>query len=385
MNSNDLYCENERLRACYKPIKINSTVSKYFESCWMRIDPSMDSSIAFSTDPSLVQPEWSLIGEGVLYMFLSVAGVIMNFLIILAIIKSSTIRKEYLCPTIMSLAMSDFLFSIYVAPAISLRGFTKDLLIPQGCAFHFIVFHGLWDVSASSLLCMAVLRFFRLFFPAKSLTRAQNQWFQHASKIIPGICWVFAFLIQVPTLINEYGRFGLECKTFICIIVDVDKNGYQHSSHPYSLLHGIILLKGGFATILNVVTYFRVKRIAQKFNMGEKHLQQERKIGIMVMIITVSFVIVYCPLIVAVAVNQNVAVTNPNVASFCVVLANTLVIIDPIVIAMGQKKYKEEVRKVMENVYHLSGNITKYSNKTESNDEIELTNKSTLKESTNAF
>ena len=197
MSSKGLYCENETLRACYKPININSTVSRYFDSCWMRIDPSMDSSKAFSTDPRLVQPEWSLIGDGVLYMFLSIAGVIMNSLIILAIIKSSKIRKEYLCPTIMSLASSDFLFSIYVAPAISLRGFTKDLLIPQGCAFHFIVFYGLWDVSASSLLCMAVLRCFRLFFPPNSLTRAQNQWFQYASKIIPGICWVFAFLIQV--------------------------------------------------------------------------------------------------------------------------------------------------------------------------------------------
>ena len=79
------------------------------------------------------------------------------------------------------------------------------------------------------------------------------------------------------------------------------------------------------------------------------------------------------------------AVTNPIVASFCVVLANTLVITDPIVVAMSQKKYKEEVRKVLENVYHLFGDITKYSNKTESNIEIELTNKSSLKGSTNAI
>ena len=385
MSSKGLYCENERLRACYKPININSTVSSYFDFCWMRFEPSMDSSKAFSTDPSLVQPEWNLIGEGVLYMFLSIAGVIMNFLIILAVIKSSKIRNEYLCPTIMSLALSDFLFSIYVAPSISLKGFTKDLPIPQGCAFHYIVFYGLWNVSASSLLCMAVLRCFRLFFPAKSLTRAQNQWFQYASKIIPGICWVFAFLIQVPTLMNEYGRFGLECKTFICIIVDVDKNGYQESSHPYTLLHGIILITGGFATVLNVVTYFRVKKIAQKFNMGQKHLQQEKKLGIMVMIITVSFLIVYCPLIAAVSVNQNVAVTNPIVKSVCVLLANTLVIIDPIVVVMTQTIYKEEVREALENVYHLFRDITKYSNKTELNIEIELTNKTSLEESTHAF
>ena len=119
--------------------------------------------------------------------------------------------------------------------------------------------------------------------------------------------------------------------------------------------------------------------------MGQKHLQQEKKLGIMVMIITVSFLIVYCPLIVAVYLNQNVAVTNPNVASVCVFLANTLVIIDPIVVVMTQKKYKEEVRKALENVYHLFRDITKYSNKTESNIEIELTNKTSLEESTHAF
>ena len=155
MESEDLYCENER--PCLKLVNINSSISSYFDSCWMKIDPTSDSSIVHSTDPSIVLSDGQGIIQGIVYMLLSIAGATLNFLVILAIYKSSDLRRSYLTPTILSLALGDFVFSIYILPPASLRGFTKDFPLPQGCAFHGFIAYTLWELSACNLVCLAIL------------------------------------------------------------------------------------------------------------------------------------------------------------------------------------------------------------------------------------
>ena len=78
----------------------------------------------------------------------------------------------------------------------------------------------------------------------------------------------------------------MECKKYFCIIVDIDQNDNQLPSHPYNFYYGIILVKGIFATVLNAITFFRIKRISRKLfgNIKDeipdtvlRRQQQERK------------------------------------------------------------------------------------------------------------
>ena len=377
-----LHCHNDTSASCLQEIQINSTVSYYFDTCWIRIDPSSESSIIRSTDPNIMQSDALLILDGIMYMLLSIAGVTLNLLVVLAIFRSPDIRKEYFAPTIGSLATVDFLFSIYILPVWSLRGFTSDLPLYTGCEFYGFAAYGLWELSASNLLCFAVLRCVRVYFPAKALTPTQNLWFEHASKIAPAVCWIFAFMSTIPTLSHRYGRFGFECKKFVCMIVDIDRSGNQLSSHPIQMFMGIILAKVFVATTLNIVTYFAVKRKTKQLckeiidtnpDTCYKIKQQEKKLGIMVMTITGAFFLVYLPRIILLAVAPNAAITHIPGTMITTFLSCCLVIIDPIVYTMTQEKYRDEIKEIMKSVFNYARTICENLKRTDS--------KTTLQES----
>ena len=370
-----LHCHNDTTASCLQEIKINSTVSEYFDTCWIRIDPSSESPIIQSTDPNIVQSDALLILDGIMYMILSIAGVTMNLLVILAIFRSSNIRKEYFTPTIGSLATVDFLFSIYILPVLSLRGFTSDLPLLTGCEFYGFTAYCLWELSASNLLCFAVLRCIRVYFPARALTSTQNLWFEQASKIAPAICWIFAFITTIPTLTHGCGKFGFECKKFVCIIVDIDQSGNQLPSHPIYMYMGIILAKVFVATTLNIVTYFAVKRKTKQLckdiidtnpDACDKIKQQEKKLGIMVMTITGAFFLVYLPRIILLAVVPHAAITHIPGTVMTTFLSCCLVIIDPIVYTMTQEKYRDEIKKILSSVFNFAKSIYENLKRTES-------------------
>ena len=62
---------------------------------------------------------------GVIFGLESAAGTLLNFVLIVALLKNSEIRKEYITKTIISILITDFLFSIFFLPIQSLRFFKR--------------------------------------------------------------------------------------------------------------------------------------------------------------------------------------------------------------------------------------------------------------------
>ena len=62
---------------------------------------------------------------GVIFALLSIPGALLNFLLIAALLKNTKIRQEYLTKTVVSIAMTDFLWSIFWLPIMSLRYATR--------------------------------------------------------------------------------------------------------------------------------------------------------------------------------------------------------------------------------------------------------------------
>ena len=54
-------------------------------------------------------------------MLLSVTGMFLNSLVILALVKTPSLRKEYLTPFIISLAVTDLIFSTFSLPMLAIR------------------------------------------------------------------------------------------------------------------------------------------------------------------------------------------------------------------------------------------------------------------------
>ena len=97
-------------------VEFNSSSNGNF--CWWTLNSSeVDTTLAYSNVQSDI--------AGVVLMLLSITGSILNFLLIVALLKNTKIRQEYLTKTVVSIAITDFLWNIIWCPVLSLRYFTR--------------------------------------------------------------------------------------------------------------------------------------------------------------------------------------------------------------------------------------------------------------------
>ena len=342
--------DNETKGSYVQLVTINT--SKYFDQCWLKVDPCSNFPLVRSTDPSYVFSDTESILFGVYDIFLSVFGSAMNLLVILAILRSSELRKEYLTPSILSIALNDFIFSCGILPVTSLLGFMKDLPLPYGSELYGFITFVLWQGSIFNLLEVAILRCVVVFFP--QICQTQN--FSRACIIGPVLAWILSILALVPVLSRQYGRFGFICKLFAIGIIGVDEYGNALSPHPFKMYMVVIIISGLLLILLNVITFFQVSRKTRKLFLqikdvnlesGKKVLQKEKDIGKMVMIITGSFLLVFCPQITLLLVDPYAYISKSNAYIFTLFLSSSLVIIDPIIYCVSHEKYREEIKSML--------------------------------------
>ena len=131
----------------YQEFHTNS--SKYFNSCWMKIDPSTNISFFQSNNTNYVYSEVESTLAGLLYSIESGGGLIMNVLLIMALLRSTKLYKEYLTPSIISISLNHVLYCVYSLPVQSLHFFLNDM--PVGCQLYAFITYGLWLGSALHL------------------------------------------------------------------------------------------------------------------------------------------------------------------------------------------------------------------------------------------
>ena len=93
----------------------------FMKTCYLKVD--MRSSLDNSTDYCYSNAESVLAGLGATLE--AIAGSILNLLVIVALVRNPYLRKEYMTTSIVSLAITDFLFSIVTLPMLAHRYFTQ--------------------------------------------------------------------------------------------------------------------------------------------------------------------------------------------------------------------------------------------------------------------
>ena len=327
--------------------------SNYFECCWLMIDPKEEPEAVESKNPQFVYSIAESMTTGVFAMLLSIVGAVLNFLVICAIKRSQTLRKEYLTPSILCLSIIDFIFSVYILSLRSMLGFMRDLPILMGsCEVYGFVAFGLFQGSVFNLLGISMVRCVAVYLPNISQTRK----FQLACKMLPSTTVTFGLIIWLPTLLRHNGRFGFECKTFSCRVVHVDVNEDPISSDPFAVFSGTIMISGIFLMILNIATFIKVRekttqivaRVKEISNdAGLKLLQKEKRLGKVVGILTASFFVVYSPHIILHATDPHAEITRTTASLFTLFFTCSLVVIDPVIYIVAHEKYQMEIRRVL--------------------------------------
>ena len=110
-----------RLAGTMDSLKIGSPDFKSHgshEYCWWTLQTNF-------TDTTFVYSDVESNVAGVIFTLQSIVGSILNFLLIVALLRNSKIRKEYLTKTIVSIAITDFIWSVWVLPNVSVHFFTR--------------------------------------------------------------------------------------------------------------------------------------------------------------------------------------------------------------------------------------------------------------------
>ena len=298
----------ENQRFCYYKTTINSSLS--FDHCWMKVDNQSNFFPMNSTNPDLVYSEEATILGGVISIILCVCGLILNSSVIFGIAKSPELQKEYLTPTIISIALTDWIFSIINLPIQANFFITRDQ--PVGCNFYNFFGYVLWFCSAFNLVVIAILRVIAVSFPRK----LKNPYspLAHSKAILPLLAWIFSTILWVPTLTHHFGRFGVECKSFICKAINVDNENLSIHRGPEEIYAGLIILCGVLVLALNIITFLQMRKRTRQFIKGfkssfkgnkdeneektvkdvkERMIKKEWNMGKYVARITASFFIVY--------------------------------------------------------------------------------------------
>ena len=63
-------------------------------------------------------------------------------------------------------------------------------------------------------------------------SRLNETGFRKKCKMIIILAWLLAILPMVPTAFQKFGRYGLECKTRKCTVINMDVDEYPTSVNP---------------------------------------------------------------------------------------------------------------------------------------------------------
>ena len=336
----------------YHRLELNT--SNFFEWFWIKYNATYNDPQLHLLNTSYVYPEIESNFAGVGFALESIVGTILNLLVILALQRNSDFRKEYLTPSIVSIALTDLLHSVFTLPILSLHFFTKDMTVANCKIFNFFSY-GLWFCSAWNLLGIAMLRCAALYFPKK----IHGKRFKSISKLMPIMAWMIAFLYFVPVLFGKFGRFELECATISCRYMDMDSDGRPSQINLEALLGTCVMVMGILMILLNGATYLQVSRRLKEIirtmegvnlSTAKNMLEKEKRVGKMMAIISVLFFLVYCPSLILHNLNPEARITKPMATILCFLVNASIGIIDPLVYMICQKKYRDEIKAILESI-----------------------------------
>ena len=112
-----------RMGSTANSFTLNLTTSDYHKKCWWTLE---NQSVSITTDDNTFaysNTESNI--AGIICTLESIAGSILTFIFIVALLKNNELRREYMTKTIVSIAITDFLFCVFFLPIMSLHYFAR--------------------------------------------------------------------------------------------------------------------------------------------------------------------------------------------------------------------------------------------------------------------
>eukprot|EP00095_Tigriopus_kingsejongensis_P001766 maker-scaffold339_size202159-snap-gene-0.9 protein:Tk01766 transcript:maker-scaffold339_size202159-snap-gene-0.9-mRNA-1 annotation:"hypothetical protein SINV_09496" len=153
-------------------------------------------------------------------MICSIFGIAGNLITIFVLLRTATLRRHSTTPFLISLAISDFIFSAFNLPLLGVRFHHRDWPLGYGACvvFPFFLYTNIC-VSSLSMMLIAINRFVGIYYPLR-----MEVWFSRCKSILAiATIWIISFALMSLPLIEVWGQYGFEKSTFSCTLLA--KNG----------------------------------------------------------------------------------------------------------------------------------------------------------------
>ena len=112
---------------------VNLSGSDYNNQCYLKVD--VNSILGNDTGYCYTNIQSVIAGLGAILQ--SIVGIALNLLVIVALLRTKHVRKEYITPSIVSLIATDLLFSFFTLPMMAARYFIGYVFYIREIVCHY--------------------------------------------------------------------------------------------------------------------------------------------------------------------------------------------------------------------------------------------------------
>ncbi|XP_045608301.2 G-protein coupled receptor moody isoform X1 [Procambarus clarkii] len=297
------------------------------------------------------------------YMVLGLTG---NFLTILALLRCPRVRNVT-AAFIISLCVADFLFCVLVLPWEVSRFLAGKWVWGEGWICTLFPLLRYWNVAVSllSIAMITINRYIMIAHFSVYKLVYRKGWIA----LMIAFCWVFAFVMLLPTLLSKWGRFGLDRRLQTCSILD-DSN-----KSPKQVLFGLgfcvpaIVIVICYSLIFFVIhksekrmrqhstrgmngaappsgpTLQPQSRVTTKVEREARRRRNEWRITKMVLIIFIAFLITYLPITLVKNLDKKVDYPGLHVLGYVLIYISAC--INPVIYVIMNRQYRQAYKTVL--------------------------------------
>ncbi|XP_047517054.1 protein trapped in endoderm-1 isoform X1 [Pieris napi] len=271
----------------------------------------------------------------------SMVGVIGNLITTVALVMHPKLRGHVTTMFVLSLCVSDLLFCSINLPLTASRYINEEWVLgPRLCQMFAFVFYGNEAVSLLSMVAITINRYTLIAYydMYSQIYTTTKIWIQLIT------IWLVSFGLMVPSLLEVWGKLGLDQNTFSCTILPKDGRSPKKYLFVFGFALPCVVIIVSYSCI-----YWRVRESKRKLEgrrcvcgklsgQTAKEKEEDSRLTTLMLTIFLCFLACFLPLMI-----MNVAddgIRFPWLHIIASILAWASSVINPLIYAATNRQYR---------------------------------------------
>ncbi|KAI4494186.1 hypothetical protein M0802_009220 [Mischocyttarus mexicanus] len=277
----------------------------------------------------------------------SIVGIIGNLVTVIALLKYTRLRRHATTAFVISLSVSDLIFSAVNLPLTASRYLNEAWILGDTlCKIFPLFFYGNVAVSLLSMVAITINRYVLI---SRSDIYATIYTTKGIVLMLIAI-WTLSFSLLIPPLVGIWGTLGLDPTTFSCTILK------KNDSSPKKVLFVI-----GFIVPCVVISvsyfciYWRVRKSRKNLEAhapggrrkagGGFQKREDSRVTRLMLIIFLCFLTCFMPLMLVNVIDDKISIPTLHVIASILAWASS--VINPFIYAGTNKLYREAYKQIL--------------------------------------